>query len=44
MKETEFKKRMIRIKSELDKVSPTYCVAKWQQVTIHLAKIGRAHV
>ena len=42
MKKTEFAKRMIHIKSELDKVSPTYCVAKWQQVTIHLAT-GQTH-
>lgn len=29
-------------KKRLDKVSPTYCVAKWQQVTIHLAT-GQTH-
>ena len=34
--------RLIKIHSELDKVSPTYCVAKWQQVTIHLAT-GQTH-
>jgi organic radical activating enzyme len=34
--------RLIRIHSELEKVSPTYCVAKWQQVTIHLAT-GQTH-
>lgn len=34
--------RMIRIHKELDKVSPSYCVAKWQQVTIHLAT-GQTH-
>jgi sulfatase maturation enzyme AslB (radical SAM superfamily) len=34
--------RMIRIHKELNKVSPTYCVAKWQQVTIHLAT-GQTH-
>lgn len=34
--------KLIRIHSELEKVSPTYCVAKWQQVTIHLAT-GQTH-
>lgn len=34
--------RMIRIHKELDKISPTFCVAKWQQVTIHLAT-GMTH-
>jgi hypothetical protein len=29
-------------KAKLDAVSPTYCVAKWQQVTIHLAT-GQTH-
>ena len=29
-------------KSNLDRVSPSYCVAKWQQVTIHLAN-GHTH-
>jgi hypothetical protein len=38
----EYRDRMIRIHKELDKVSPTYCVAKWQQVTIHLAT-GQTH-
>ena len=38
----DFKDRMIRIYKELDTVSPTYCVAKWQQVTIHLAT-GQTH-
>lgn len=33
----EFKHKMIRIQKELDKVSPSFCTAKWQQVTIHLA-------
>lgn len=42
MAKEEFKNRMIRIKSELDKVSSSYCVAKWQQVTIHLAT-GQTH-
>ena len=30
------------VNSELNKVSPTYCVAKWQQVTIHLQN-GQTH-
>jgi len=30
------------IKRRLDRVSPSYCVAKWQQVTIHLAT-GQTH-
>lgn len=43
MKTTEnYNNRMIRIHKELDKVSPTFCVAKWQQVTIHLAT-GQTH-
>jgi hypothetical protein len=37
-----YQDRLIRIHKELDKVSPTYCVAKWQQVTIHLAT-GQTH-
>ena len=36
------KQKLFQIKNELDKVSPTYCVAKWQQVTIHLAT-GQTH-
>ncbi len=38
----DYRDRMIRIHKELDKVSPSYCVAKWQQVTIHLAT-GQTH-
>ncbi len=30
------------IKDELDKVSPSFCIAKWKQVTIHLEK-GLTH-
>lgn len=33
---------LIKIHKELSQVSPTYCVAKWQQVTIHLAT-GQTH-
>jgi hypothetical protein len=38
----QYHDRMFRIEKELDKVSPSYCVAKWQQVTIHLAT-GQTH-
>lgn len=38
----EYQDRLNRINKELAKVSPTYCVAKWQQVTIHLAT-GQTH-
>ena len=31
-----------RVKQQLDEVSSSYCVAKWQQVTIHLAT-GQTH-
>lgn len=37
-----YQDRMQRIKKELDSVSPSFCVAKWQQVTIHLAT-GQTH-
>lgn len=30
------------IKKELDKISPTFCTAKWKQVTVHL-DTGRTH-
>lgn len=33
---------LAKTKEKLDKVSPTYCVAKWQQVTIHLPN-GHTH-
>ena len=36
------KNHLIKIHQRLDAVSPTYCVAKWQQVTIHLAT-GQTH-
>ena len=36
------KHHLIKIHQRLDAVSPTYCVAKWQQVTIHLAT-GQTH-
>jgi hypothetical protein len=31
-----------KVKQQLDAVSSSYCVAKWQQVTIHLAT-GQTH-
>ena len=37
-----FHNKLIRVHSKLEKVSPTFCVAKWQQVTIHLAT-GQTH-
>ena len=39
---TEHYDKFIQIQNKLDKVSPSYCVAKWQQVTIHLAT-GQTH-
>lgn len=38
----DYKKIYFETKSKLDQVSPSYCVAKWQQVTIHLAT-GQTH-
>jgi len=37
-----YSERLIKIEKELNNVSPTFCVAKWQQVTIHLAT-GQTH-
>ena len=37
-----YRNRLFRIQRELDAVSSSYCVAKWQQVTIHLAT-GQTH-
>lgn len=37
-----FFKRLVATNAELNKVSPAYCVAKWQQVTIHL-QTGQTH-
>ena len=34
--ETEIMRELHRLKEELDKISPTFCVAKWKQVTMHL--------
>ena len=30
------------LRDEMDKISPTFCAAKWQQVTLHL-QIGQTH-
>lgn len=38
----KYKIYLEKIKGELDQVSPSYCVAKWKQVTIHLAT-GQTH-
>lgn len=38
----QYHDRLIRIHDNLKKVSESYCVAKWQQVTIHLAT-GQTH-
>ena len=38
----KYKTKLIQIHRELDSVSPSFCVAKWQQVTIHLAT-GQTH-
>jgi organic radical activating enzyme len=35
-------KKFIEIKQTLDKVSPTFCIAKWKQVTLHLHN-GHTH-
>lgn len=32
----EYKEYLARVKTEMDKVSPTICLAKWKQVTLHL--------
>jgi hypothetical protein len=38
----EYKEYLGRVKAEMDKVSPTICLAKWKQVTLHL-QTGHNH-
>lgn len=38
----EYKNYLGKVKAEMDKVSPTICLAKWKQVTVHLAT-GHTH-
>lgn len=40
--ENKYKQKLIQIKSELDSVSPSFCAAKWKQVTMHLQN-GHTH-
>jgi len=42
MKQDAFDQIMTGVKEKLDNVSPSYCVAKWKQVTIHLTN-GQTH-
>lgn len=34
--EIEYKEYLSKVKQEMDKVSPSICLAKWKQVTLHL--------
>lgn len=34
--------RMLKVKKEIDEISPHFCVAKWLQVTLHL-QLGQNH-
>lgn len=36
------KKQVVDFKNELDSISPSFCAAKWKQVTVHLAT-GQTH-
>jgi hypothetical protein len=38
----EYKNYLGKVKAEMDKISPTICLAKWKQVTIHL-QTGHNH-
>jgi len=38
----EYKDYLGKVKAEMDKVSPTICLAKWKQVTVHL-QTGHTH-
>ena len=42
MKQDTFDQIMSGVKNKLDVVSPSFCVAKWKQVTIHLTN-GQTH-
>lgn len=42
MKQDTFDQMMSGVKNKLDVVSPSFCVAKWKQVTIHLTN-GQTH-
>ncbi len=42
MEDDDINKKYSRIKSQLDTVSPSFCIAKWKQVTVHL-DTGRTH-
>lgn len=39
---TNYNERLKTIKQSLDKISPSFCAAKWTQVTIHL-QMGHTH-
>ena len=39
---TEEKERLIKVNTEINKIGPGFCLAKWTQVTIHL-QTGRTH-
>lgn len=32
----EYSQRLLNVRDDLDKVSPSFCLAKWMQVTLHL--------
>jgi organic radical activating enzyme len=40
--ENKYQQHLVQVKSKLDTVSPSFCVAKWKQVTMHLQN-GMTH-
>jgi len=42
MEDDDINRKYQKIKDGLDKVSPSFCIAKWKQVTVHL-DTGRTH-
>jgi organic radical activating enzyme len=42
MEDDDINSKYAQVKNELDQVSPSYCIAKWKEVTIHL-DTGRTH-
>jgi organic radical activating enzyme len=42
MEDDDINKKLSTFKQRLDKISPSFCVAKWKQVTVHL-DTGRTH-
>lgn len=42
MEDDDINAKYAKVKEKLDEVSPSYCIAKWKEVTIHL-DTGRTH-